>query len=163
MLLLRNSALVITEEQQKKIARLNLLISELFLKQNDLIATKTKELSELTIDFTSQKELLKNQFKELYEIAEQTDKSFVGAVAAQEKKQLNGLFALEKRLLRAEKRKLKEKLTLYTSLQNELFPKQSLQERNTNFSELYLEYGKELIPILKKGLKPLDDGFVVIN
>jgi len=163
MLLLRNSALMITEAQQKTLDKLNLSTSEFFLKQTDLLAHKTKELSEVQIDFSSQKKFLKNQFKELYEIAEKTDKSFVGAVAAQEKKQLNGLDALEKRLLRAEKRKFKEKLNSYTSLQDELFPNQSLQERNINFSELYLEYGTELIPILKKELNPLSDEFVVVS
>ena len=102
-------------------------------------------------------------FKELYEVAKQTDGSFVGAVAAQEKKQLKGLANLEKRLLKAEKRKLKEKLNSFIALQDELFPSQSLQERNTNFSELYLEYGTELIPMLKKELKPLKEEFVLIN
>ncbi|MGB1270397.1 MAG: bacillithiol biosynthesis cysteine-adding enzyme BshC, partial [Flavobacteriaceae bacterium] len=111
---------------------------------------------------STQREFLKEQFKELYKVAIQTDESFVGAVAAQEKKQLNGLNALEKRLLTAEKRKLKEKLNSFTAIQNELFPKQSLQERNTNFSELYLEYGTELIPMLKKRLKPLSGDFTIV-
>jgi len=163
MLLLRNSALIITEAQQKKLNKLNLSTSELFLKQSNLIACKTKELSELNIDFSTQKELLTAQFAALYEVAKQTDASFVGAVAAQEKKQLNGLDALEKRLLTAEKRKLKEKINSFTALQDELFPKQSLQERNTNFSELYLEYGKDLIPMLKKELKPLLGEFLVVD
>jgi len=163
MLLLRNSALIITEVQQKRQSKLELSVSELFLKKTELVAYKTKELSELNIDFSAQKEFLKEQFKELYKLAKQTDASFIGAVAAQEKKQLKGLGNLEKRLLKAEKRKLKEKLNLFTAFQNELFPKQSLQERNTNFSELYLEYGTELIPMLKKGLKPLGGEFLVLG
>ena len=162
MLLLRNSVLIITEAQQKKLDKLKLSTSELFLKQTDLIAQKTKELSELNIDFSTQMTFLKEQFAALYEVAKQTDESFVGAVAAQEKKQLKGLANLEKRLLSAEKRKLKEKLNSFTSLQDELFPKQSLQERNTNFSELYLEYDEDLIPMLKKRLKPLLGEFVII-
>jgi len=163
MLLLRNSVLIIPEAQQKKLEKLKLSTSELFLKQTDLVAQKTKELSGLDIDFSTQKKFLKEQFNELYKVAKQTDESFVGAVAAQEKKQLKGLDNLEKRLLRAEKRKFKEKLNSYTSLQDELFPNQSLQERNTNFSELYLEYGNDLIPMLKKELNPLSDEFVVIS
>jgi len=163
MLLLRNSALIITEAQQKKLKKIKLSIAELFLKQTDLITQKTKELSELNIDFSAQVLFLKEQFTALYEVAKQTDESFVGAVAAQEKKQLTGLANLEKRLLSAEKRKLKEKLNSFTALQNELFPKQSLQERNTNFSELYLEYGEELIPMLKKELKPLLSEFLVVD
>ena len=144
MLLLRNSALVMTDLQQKKLAKHKISVAELFLKQSDLLAVKTKVHSELNIDFSQQKSALKEQFKDLYELAKQTDESFVGAVAAQEKKQLKGLENLEKRLLKAEKRKLKEYLDGYVNLQNELFPNKSLQERNINFSELYLELGEAL-------------------
>lgn len=163
MLLLRNSALVINEAQQKKLQRLELNIDELFLKQPDLIARKTKERSDLKIDFSEQKKHLQEQFKDLYIVAKQTDQSFVGAVAAQEKKQLKGIENLEKRLLRAEKRNQSDYLTRVVNLQNELFPKQSLQERQLNFSELYLEYGEELIQKLKNSLKPLESSFTVLD
>lgn len=163
LLLLRNSALVITEAQQKKLQKLELNIEELFLKQADLLAKKTKEQSSLQIDFSNQKKHLQEQFKALYDLVEKTDKSFLGAVAAQEKKQLKGLQNLEKRLLRAEKRKYTDYLSRVVNLQNDLFPKQSLQERQLNFSELYLEYGEELIPMLKNSLKPLKSDFKVIS
>jgi hypothetical protein len=61
------------------------------------------------------------QFKALYEITKLTDKSFVGAVKA-EVKQTKGLDNLEKRLLKAQKRKLSSILERITDLQNELFP-----------------------------------------
>ncbi|MFD0963050.1 bacillithiol biosynthesis cysteine-adding enzyme BshC [Pseudofulvibacter geojedonensis] len=163
MLLLRNSALVIKEQQSNTLNRLELSVEELFCKQEELLAKKTKDSSNLKIDFSSQKEFLQEQFKELYSIAEQTDKSFIGAVAAQEKKQLNGLANLEKRLLRAEKRNHSDYLSRVVEIQNELFPKQSLQERQLNFSELYLEYGEDLISILKEELKPLDFRFKVLS
>ena len=162
MLLLRNSALIITKDQGKKLEKFQVSETELFLKQDQLIAKKTKAMSGLTIDFSTQKEYLQQQFKDLHSLAEKTDKSFIGAVAAQEKKQIKGLINLEKRLLKAEKRKFSEKLNTFTSLQNELFPKQSLQERNTNFSELYLEFGKDLIPMLKKKLNPLLGEFICV-
>jgi bacillithiol biosynthesis cysteine-adding enzyme BshC len=163
MLLLRNSAVVITELQQKKLAKLNMSVTELFLKQTDLLTLKTKEHSNLKVDFSEQKLVLKEQFKDLYRLAEKTDESFVGAVAAQEQKQLRGLENLEKRLLKAEKRKLKERLDTYVNLQNELFPNKSLQERNINFSELYLEFGEQLIPMLKEVLYPLEEGFLAVS
>ena len=163
MLLLRNSALVITDLQKRKLTKLKMTVTELFLKQSGLLAVKTKLHSELHIDFSQQKSALKEQFKDLYELAKQTDESFIGAVAAQEKKQLKGLDNLEKRLLKAEKRQLKEHLDGYVNLQNELFPNNSLQERNANFSELYLEYGSELIPMLKEALKPLKSEFLALH
>ena len=64
-----------------------------------------------------------------------TDKSFIGAVKAQEAKQIKGLDKLEKRLLKAEKKQHSEKICQIIQLQNELFPNQSLQERINNLSE----------------------------
>ena len=96
-------------------------------------------------------------------MAKQTDSSFLGAVGAQEKKQLNGLDHLEKRLLKAEKKKLKDQIQRLISIQDYLFPNGSLQERRINFSEFYLEHGDQLIPQLKKQLDPLCHQFTVLE
>ena len=163
VLLLRNSALVITEKQQQKLKKMNLSVADIFLKRSSFINKKIREISNIDIDFKPQKEVLTEQFKRLYTLAEQTDKSFLGAVKAQEIKQKKGLDNLEKRLLKAQKRKLKDQVTRMTEIQNELFPNQSLQERNQNFSELYLELGENLIPTLMDALKPLKLEFVVLS
>ncbi|MDI5895093.1 bacillithiol biosynthesis cysteine-adding enzyme BshC [Flavobacterium algoritolerans] len=162
MLLLRNSVLLATEKQAKKADKLNLSWKDLFSKQADLVNTKTTELSDFPIDLTHLKEQLQKQFIALYEVANKTDESFIGAVKAQEVKQIKGLENLEKRLLKAQKRKLSDILQRITDLQNELFPNQSLQERQTNFSEFYLENGDNIIPTLIKQLKPLDNKFDII-
>ncbi len=163
ILLLRNSVLVINEKQYGKLKGLNLSISDLFLKQGSLINKKIREISNIDIDFTPQKQELEAQFKTLYEIAEQTDKSFLGAVKAQEVKQKKGLDFLEKRLLKAQKRKLEDHVVRLAEIQNQLFPNRSLQERNLNFSELYLEYGETLISVLMEALDPLKNEFTVLT
>ncbi|MFS4467640.1 bacillithiol biosynthesis cysteine-adding enzyme BshC [Maribacter sp. 2210JD10-5] len=163
ILLLRNSALVVTEKQSGKLERMGLSTEDLFLKQNSLINKKIREISNIDIDFSPQKKLLEEQFKEMYVLAEKTDKSFLGAVKAQEVKQKKGLDHLEKRLLKAQKKKLREHVIRLTDIQNELFPGQSLQERNLNFSELYLEYGAELIPYLIENLVPLSKSFTILT
>jgi bacillithiol synthase len=162
MILVRNSVLLATQKQNDKADKLGLTWQDLFLNQQELYNKKTKELSQFTIDFSEQKAHLKKQFKNLLTIAHQTDKSFTGAVKAQETKQLKGLENLEKRLLKAEKRVYTEQLDRIISLQNELFPNQSLQERKANFSEFYLEYGDSLIEKLLENLKPLEQEFKVI-
>nr|WP_321222964.1 bacillithiol biosynthesis cysteine-adding enzyme BshC [uncultured Psychroserpens sp.] len=163
MLLLRNSVVLITDKQKEKLEKLNVSIDDLFLKQNELRTKVTKQISDIDIDFTSQKIHLQQQFKALHQLAKQTDKSFVGAVKAQEKKQINGLEHLESRLLRAQKRKLSDYLERVTLLQDELFPRQSLQERNMNFSEFYLEYGETILPKLIENLEPLKGEFLVLT
>ena len=162
ILLVRNSVVLATEKQIKKANALHLSWADLFSQQNDLVTKKTKVLSEIDLDLSDVKEQLKKQFEALYSIAKQTDDSFLGALKAQETKQIKGIEHLEKRLLKAQKRKLADVLNRITQLQNELFPNQSLQEHQTNFSEFYLENGELLIPALIKKLKPLEQRFEVL-
>ena len=162
ILLLRNSALLVKPKQAEKATKLGLTWGDLFAKQEDLINRKVLELSEIPIDFSVQKDFLREQFLDLYAIANQTDKSFLGAVKAQEAKQIKGLENLEKRLLKAQKKKYVAELQRIVDLQNELFPNQSLQERKANFSEFYLENGKELIQKLVAELKPLEFNFTIL-
>ncbi|MBT8260559.1 MAG: bacillithiol biosynthesis cysteine-adding enzyme BshC, partial [Bacteroidia bacterium] len=163
ILLLRNSVLLISSKQKQKLEKLDLTYLDIFKKQNLLINQYVKKISEINIDFSEQKEHLKNQFKALYKIAEKTDQSFLGAVSAQERKQIKGLENLEKRLLKAQKRKLKDTTERIINLQNQLFPNQSLQERQANISELYLKYGEQLIQQLVLNLQPLKSEFLILE
>ncbi|MFD2940541.1 bacillithiol biosynthesis cysteine-adding enzyme BshC [Flavobacterium notoginsengisoli] len=162
ILLVRNSVLLATEKQAKKADNLGLTWKDLFSKSDNLINSITHKLSPFPIDLTEQKEALEKQFNYLFELAEKTDKSFSGAVKAQEVKQKKGLENLEKRLLKAQKRKLHDQLQRVNDLQCELFPNHSLQERQANFSEFYLENGEQLIPLLIQKLKPLEHNFNII-
>jgi len=163
MLLLRNSVLLIPEKIQSKLGKLDVPISTLFQKTHPLTTWYTHKLSEIKIDFSKQREHLKSQFKDMYELAKKTDASFLGAVAAQEKKQLNGLDHLEKRLLKAQKRNMHHALERLRLLHHELFPNESLQERYENFSKWYLLLGDNLIIQLKENLNPLENEFTLLT
>ncbi len=163
ILLLRNSVLLLPTKLSEKLDKLEVPLERLFHKKHELRSWYTRKLSEIEIDFTPQRNHLKQQFKDLYELAKQTDASFEGAVAAQEKKQLNGLDHLEKRLLKAQKRKLADHLERLDLLQMELFPNESLQERQHNFSQWYMEIGPSLFSKLKENLDPLSMEFCVLE
>ncbi|NJW51691.1 bacillithiol biosynthesis cysteine-adding enzyme BshC [Salinimicrobium oceani] len=163
ILLLRNSVLLQSKKQDQKRQKLNISLQELFLKPHELINRKVRKISNIDIDFSPQKEHLVEQFSGLYELAEQTDKSFLNAVKAQEVKQLKGLEHLEKRLLKAQKRKLEDEVSRIAALQQDLFPGKGLQERHHNFSEFYLEYGEHLVVGLLEQLRPLDLKFDILS
>ncbi|WP_158962616.1 bacillithiol biosynthesis cysteine-adding enzyme BshC [Myroides fluvii] len=162
MLLLRNSVLLATEKQVKKLDKLQLTWSEVFTPAATLLQQKSAELSDVTFDFETQRQILQAQFDQLRKIAQQTDASFIGAVNAQEKKQMKGLHNLEKRLQKAERKKNKEILDRIMAIQLELFPKHSLQERYYNFAQFYQEAGDELIEKLFQQLKPLEQKFDIL-
>lgn len=163
MLLLRNSVVVASEKQLEKARKLSLSMTDLFMKQEALILIKTKEISPQLHHFEDLKAQLKIQFENLYQIVATTDSSFLGAVKAQESKQINGLEKLEKRFLKAQKRHFSQQLQQIRVLQNELFPNQNLQERHLNFSEFYLEMGPKFIAQLLEKLEPLSQKFTIIE
>ncbi|NHM06263.1 bacillithiol biosynthesis cysteine-adding enzyme BshC [Flavobacterium sp. CYK-4] len=162
ILLLRNSALIATQKQADKADKLGLSWKNLFSKTIDLVNQKTKELSDFPIDLSIQKDHLKTQFHYLHALAHKTDPSFSGAVKAQEAKQIKGLEYLEKRLLKAQKRKYEQELSRMTELQNALFPSGGLQERKANFSEFYVEFGQEMISKMIDEFDPLGNEFKVL-
>ena len=49
------------------------------------------------------------------------------------------------------------------SLQDQLLPNKSLEERQRNFSEYYLAHGHDLIIALKESLKPLEQAFTILE
>ena len=163
IILLRNSALIKNQKISEKLDKLNISTKDLFLGKESLINKKVRQISNIDVDFSPQKQYLQEQFKALYELAEQTDSSFLGAVKAQEVKQLKGLDHLEKRLLKAQKRKLKDQVERMTEHYNKLFPNGSLQERATNFSEFYLEYGDGLISKLLQEFDVLKGEFTLLT
>ena len=163
ILLLRNSVQIISKKQLKKLHNLDISFEEMFMKQHLLLAKKVKENSEIQFSFADATELLTQQFLALRRIANKTDVSFIGAVDAQQRKQLKGLENLEKRLLRAEKRKQVDRIHRIITLQDQLLPNKSLEERQRNFSEYYLVHGQNLVISLKESLKPLEQAFTILE
>jgi len=164
MLLVRNSVLLVTEKQALKLEKLELSWNEIFMSQKLLSDKKTKDFSAFTIDFSEQKAILQKQFKALHQIALQTDKSFTGAVKAQEKKQIQGLENLEKRLLKAERKNHASKLERIFEIQNELFPNKNLQERTLNFSTFLSEIDdyENFVRKALEQLRPLEQKITLV-
>ena len=163
ILLNRNSVLLVRKKQFEKLHKINTKVEELFLSQDKLLTKKVKLFANQMFNFNNQINVLEQQFDTLRELSKLTDVSFLGAVNAQEKKQLKGLKNLEKRLLKANKIKYKSHLDRITAIQDDLFPNKSLQERSVNFAEFYCQYGDEFIKTLKDNIHPLNNKFSIIE
>lgn len=155
ILLLRNSAVLVPEKVSRKLKSLNLEKTNLFLSRNALINKKIRQISNIDLDLGFLKEKLKDQFDTLADLVHKTDASFESVVKAQKQKQFKGIDVLEKRLLKAQKRKLADHVERLANLHQAIFPNESLQERHANFFEFYLNYGEELLPMIFEALDPL--------
>lgn len=120
-----------------------------FIRSKDAFVNSViRRISDLSIDFSPQREQLKEQFLALKEMAEKTDKSFMGAVSAQEHKQIKGLDHLEKRLLKAQKRKLQDEVKRLVQLYDRLYPMGIPHERFENLSVIYAKLGPSFFDAL---------------
>jgi len=160
---IRNGGMIYNEKQAKKAGKLCLKMEDLLQDKVTIDNQVTACFSDININFDTQIKHLKQQFKDLHQIAHKTDASFYGAVAAQEKKQINGLKHLEKRLLRAEKRKRTDFLKRAHQLQKEFYPDGELQERILNFLAFYQFSGPAFIRRLIHDFNAFDNTFYLIE
>lgn len=163
LLILRNSAVLAPGKIARKMAKLELTPKDFFAKRDVLINKKIRAISNIDLDLSPFKALLQKQFDHLSALVDQTDASFAGTVHAQRQKQFNGIDALEKRLLNAQKKKLVDHVARLSRLHNLLFPQEKLQERHDNFMSHYLVHGSLLFSILKENLDPFDASFLWIT
>ena len=115
------------------------------------------------MDLQFLKSKLDSQFKYLEELVNKTDSSFSGAVRAQKAKQYKGIDKLEKRLLKAQKRKLNDEIMSFEKIHNILFPNEKLQERIENFFEYYDQIGDDLIPQLIENFDPINKSLTILE
>jgi len=163
ILVVRNSVLLVSQKIKKKCKKLEIQIPNIFKNSNELSVFYISKIVKEEIDLTSLKKSINDNFNKLYEFSLKTDKSFLGSLKAQEIKQLKGIENLEKKLIKAHKKKHKEKIERLKLIKEELFPNNSLQEREINFSHFYLNHGDEFIDILMDNLNPFENKFLVIS
>ena len=109
------------------------------------------------------KKTLEKQFEKLETLIKETDVSFEGTVKAQKSKQFKGIDHLEQRLLKAQRKKLKDHVQRLVLLHEELFPGGMLQERIENFSFVYVDKGQDFISFLMETMDPLSKEFTLIE
>ncbi len=160
---LRNTAYVIDSKTFRKIKNSGVDIKHFFGELNDLINFKIDNISSLKVNFDSLRSNLSSQFDQLRLVSLKTDKSFIGALNAQEKKQKKGIDDLEKRLNKAEKKNYEAEIELIRSIFNYLHPKNIDQERYINFGNFYSRKGPSFINYIVEKISIKDDKILVID
>lgn len=160
---LRQSVLLINATTQKKAAQLQLSIHELFLPEKlleDLLLEKngivTNKLDAARNEFS----LLLNNLKMNAVEIDVTLNSSADAVLTKMQQQIS---VLEKKILRAQKRKISEQFTKLKKLREAIYPSGVLQERRENFMPWFLLYGHVFFDLLIDNFQPFQHTFLVIE
>ena len=152
--------MLLSSKQNQRFINLGFSIYDIF-KQEHALQKKyvfLKKSAEISLE--KQRKSLAQVFSELLE--KTNDVAVQNSIKAQLHKQLKDLHKLEEKLIRNEKKKHKTALQRISKIKGQLFPNNTLQERNTNFIPFYLKHGDNFIEILKKNLDPLNPNFVVL-
>jgi uncharacterized protein YllA (UPF0747 family) len=102
-----------------------------------------KKESSNEVVLTNEKEKLLGFYTQLEQSAARVDESLGEHVKALHTRALEKIEALEKKMMRAERRKFDTQQRQIHKLRHELFPNENLQERVDNFSVFYSIYGRK--------------------
>jgi bacillithiol biosynthesis cysteine-adding enzyme BshC len=163
VLLVRNSFLLIETKWSEKIGKLGFTIEEFFLPEEELfnrwIRRESNHDTKLNGSLPKVEELYEN-FKTQ---ASAIDVTLAPHVEALKSKTVHRLRELEKKMLRAEKRKFADQQRKIHEIKEQLFPGNGLQERYDNIGYYYAKWGKEIIALLYQHSMNLEQEFVVLT
>jgi bacillithiol biosynthesis cysteine-adding enzyme BshC len=163
MLVPRNFVMLLDDTISEKLNKLGLEPEDVFLSVNEMAVKYISSISGDKVSFNAEREQLKMQHKSIEEKLSLVDKSLPSAAGAELKRQVNALDALEKKMLRAFKKKNEEAVGQIQKLKDKLLPGNALQERHDNFIPSYLKHGKAFISELKNNLDPFDKRFIILS
>lgn len=162
-ILLRQSVLWLSPAQVKMRKQLGLSVNDIFKPEGNLI--KEFLLRNSTDDWQTHTEsaAMEKILCEVKQKAITLDPTLRGASEAVLTKIKYQLQVLEKKMLRAEKKKMQLQLSRITKMRNSIFPNNGLQERVENFATYFLDYGYDFFDILENAMQPMDNKFLVIE
>ncbi len=162
VLLVRNSFLLAEKKWKEKIARLGFEINDFFLSDDELLNSIVKKQTTNKIELNGSITAAQQLYSSLKEQAAAIDPTLATHVDALKTKALYRLQELEKKMLRAEKRKFTDQQRQIQAIKQQLFPGNSLQERKESFLSFYAKRGSQLLDELYQNSITTEQEFTVL-
>jgi bacillithiol synthase len=163
LLVLRNSFLLIPAPQRTLAERLQLASSDLFYSAATLTDILVKREAALQVELTSEKEQLAQLYQIIKNAAAKIDSTLAEHTDALHTKALKKIIALEKKMLKAERKKFGTQQAQIEKLKASLFPNNNLQERVENYLGYAAQWGPSLMEELYRASPALDGQFTIVD
>ncbi|WP_018612798.1 bacillithiol biosynthesis cysteine-adding enzyme BshC [Segetibacter koreensis] len=163
MLIVRNSFLLINPLQEEACKKLGFEIIDLFKPSEQLINALVKRETHLQLSLTNEKKELNSFYKNIKEVTAKIDITLAEHTKALHVKALEKIDALEKKMLRSEKRKFEAQQRQIDKLRQQLFPGNGLQERTDNFSPFFVIYGKKWLTDIFEASLSVEQQFGIVH
>ncbi len=163
VLFLRNSFLVIEKKWQEKIYRLGFKEDDFFASERDLMNRLVKAESKKDTQLNGSLNEINLLYENFKKQAQLIDVTLGQHVEALKTSTLYRLKELEKKMLRAEKRKFTDQQRQIATVKKHLFPENGLQERFDNINWYLAKFGKSFIQNLYTHSLSMEQEFVLLN
>jgi bacillithiol biosynthesis cysteine-adding enzyme BshC len=162
VLALRSSFLLVQRHWREKMERAGFSVADLFRDEQDLLNDLVKRDSNHTLSLEEEIAAANQYYETLKALTRPVDPTLEQHVTALQVKAVEPIRLLEKKLLRAEKRKFSDQQRQIHALKEALFPHGSLQERVDNILPWYASYGPGILQTLYAH-SPVWGTFVVLT
>lgn len=162
VLVLRNSFLLIEPHQAETISKLQLSTPMLFKTEMSILNGLLEQQGRKP-QLNGEMQELDSIYEQLRQLAETADPTLGGHVQALKKRSLDKLVQLQKKMLRAERKKMDATTRQVSRLKQELFPNNGLQERVENIGSYYSKYGPGIFEVILKHSLALEQEFTVLS
>ncbi|MFY7972328.1 MAG: bacillithiol biosynthesis cysteine-adding enzyme BshC [Flavobacteriales bacterium] len=160
ILVLRDSALVVSSRTHQRMQKLGIQLSDLEKEQHQVVREVLQQSGD--VDLEAEKQLITKAFEPIVEKAKLADATLEATAKAELQKQLTAIENLEKRFFKALKSKEEVKVQQIQKIWDECFPGNGLQERIENFFVMQSETQSQLIPLLMDCFNPLDHSMKIV-
>jgi len=162
-LLLRNSFMLINKQTALSIKEIGISNSQLFLPEDQLAELFIRKLSVNTLDLNEQQIKLFELYEEMALMAASIDKTLKKHVLALQQKAGKRVGYLQKKMLKAEKRKYQDVLNKLKMIKDSLFPGEALQERNGNYFDFASSVGLDFLDVVYQHSASMDAKFCIVS
>ena len=163
MLVVRNSFLIVEKKWREKTEKLGFATKDFFKSEQELLTSVVSRHKNGELKLKQELEATTQLYQLLKNKAGAIDKSLLQHVEALQVRTLKPLQELEKKMLRAEKRKYEAEQRHIQLVKAALFPNNNLQERIENFMPYYAKWGSTFMKTLYDHSLTLEQEFVILE
>ncbi len=163
VLVLRNSFLLLEKKWQETILKTGFTIEDFFQSGEVLLNRLVKIGSPEKVVLNGSLTAIEKLYESVKSQAGAVDQTLEQHVEALKTKTIFRLKELEKKMLRAEKRKYSDQQRQIASVRTTLFPGNGLQERSENISYFYAKWGRDFLRKLYEESLTLEQEFVILQ
>ncbi len=163
VLALRNSFLIVEKKWNERINKLGFTVEDFFLTEDELLNKIVLEQTKNEIKLNGSLSKVEELYGRFKQQAIAVDSTLEKHVESLKQKALHQLQELEKKMIRAEKRKFEGQKKSIHSIKAALFPGNNLQERTDNFSYYYAKWGASFFDKLYEQSLSFEQEFVILT